>query len=285
MKLALWQTPGIAGDVAANLEALGRIAQRARAAGAALLLCPECWLGGYNIGEAVAKVAEPHDGAAAQRIAAIAQAHDLAIAYGYAERAGQGRIFNSVQVIGPAGLPLAHYRKTHLFGAQERASYQPGPGFVTPFQFAGLRIGLLICYDVEYPESVRSLALLGADLILVPTALTDEYARVPDVIIPARSLENQVFVAYCNRAGVENGMPFLGRSCITGPDGYPLATVENGEALFYADIDPALRSTSAAQYPYQTDRRPELYGLINQSRAESIDLSQGVAPMSRTIAT
>jgi predicted amidohydrolase len=285
MKLALWQSLGIAGDVAANLEALGRIAQRAHAAGAALLLCPECWLGGYNIGETVAQVAEPADGAAARQIAAIARAHDLAIAYGYAERASEGRIFNSVQVIGPTGLPLAHYRKSHLFGAQERASYQPGPGFVTPFQFAGLRIGLLICYDVEYPESVRTLTLMGADLVLVPTALTDEYARVPDVIIPARSLENQIFVAYCNRAGVENGMPFLGRSCVTGPDGHPLAMVENGEALFYADIDPALRSASAVQYPYQTDRRPELYGLVSQPRARSIDRSQGVTAKSRTITT
>jgi 5-aminopentanamidase len=65
MKLALWQSIGIAVDVAANLEALSRIAQQAHAAGAALLLCPECWLGGYNIGETVAQVAEPPDGAAA----------------------------------------------------------------------------------------------------------------------------------------------------------------------------------------------------------------------------
>jgi predicted amidohydrolase len=283
MKLALWQTLGISVNVAANLEALERVAQRAHAAGAALLLCPECWLGGYNIGEAVAQVAEPPDGAAARRIAAIARAHDLAIAYGYAELAGDGRIFNSVQVIGPTGMPLAHYRKTHLFGAQERTSYRQGPGFVTPFQFAGLRIGLLICYDVEYPESVRALTLMGADLVLVPTALTAEYARVPDVIIPARSLENQIFVAYCNRAGVENGMPFLGRSCVTGPDGHPLATAENAETLLYADIDPALRSASAVQYPYQTDRRPELYGLVSQPRASSIDHSQAVTAASRTI--
>jgi predicted amidohydrolase len=273
MKLALWQSHGIAGDVAANLEALERITQQAHAAGAGLLLCPECWLGGYNIGERVAQVAEPADGAAALRIAAIARGHDLAIAYGYAERADEGRIFNSVQVIGPAGLPLAHYRKTHLFGAQERASYHPGTGFAAPFEFAGLRIGLLICYDVEYPESVRTLALMGADLVLVPTALTEEYARVPDVIIPTRSLENQIFVAYCNRAGLENGMPFLGRSCVTGPDGHFLAAVGNGEALLYADIDPALRSASAVQYPYQSDRRPELYGLLSRPRAPSMDRS------------
>jgi predicted amidohydrolase len=238
-----------------------------RAAGAQLLLCPECWLGGYNIGEEVSRVAEPADGPSARRIADIARAHGLAIAYGYAERAGGAEIFNSVQVMDPTGRPLAHYRKTHLFGPQERASYVPGTGFAVPFDFAGLRIGLLICYDVEYPESVRTLTLMGAELVLVPTALTDEYGRVPEVIIPARSLENQIFVAYCNRAGVENGMPFLGQSCITGPDGHHLAMVRNGEALLFADIEPALRTASERVYPYRTDRRPELYGLVSQQRS------------------
>jgi 5-aminopentanamidase len=269
MKLALWQTRGIAADVAANLETLEETARQVSAAGAALLLCPECWLGGYNIGEEVRRIAEPADGPAARQIADIARRHGLAIAYGYAERAAGNEIFNSVQVIDPMGRPLAHYRKTHLFGPQERASYIPGSGFAAPFDFAGLRIGLLICYDVEYPESVRTLTLMGAELVLVPTALTDEYGRVPEVIIPARSLENQVFVAYCNRAGVENGMPFLGQSCIAGPDGHHLATVRNGEAVLFADIEPALRSASEQVYPYRTDRRPELYGLVSQHRGAS----------------
>jgi len=264
MKLALWQTHGVAGDVAANLAALEPIAQQARAAGAALLLCPECWLGGYNITD-VARIAEAADGPAAVRVAAIARSCELAIAYGYAERDATGAIFNSAQVIGPDGRTLAHYRKNHLFGPQERASYRPGSGFVAPFRFAGLKIGLLICYDVEYPESVRTLALMGADLVLVPTALTDEYGRIPDVIIPARSLENQLFVAYCNRAGIENGMPFLGRSCITGPDGHTLASSGNDEALLCVDIDVAARVASAVQYPYESDRRPELYGLVSQA--------------------
>jgi 5-aminopentanamidase len=270
MKLALWQTRGHALDIAANLEALESTAKRSREAGAALLLCPECWLGGYNIGAQVTRVAEAATGPAAARIAGIARAQQLAIAYGYAERDAGGGIFNSVQVIGPEGLPLAHYRKTHLFGPHERASYQPGGAFAAPFEFAGLRIGLLICYDVEYPESVRTLALLGADLVLVPTALTEEYARVPDIIVPARSLENQIFVAYCNRAGIENGMSFLGRSCITGPNGQNLASCANGEALLFAAIEPAVRCASAVQYPYQTDRRPELYGLVSDSGAASI---------------
>jgi predicted amidohydrolase len=124
---------------------------------------------------------------------------------------------------------------------------------------------LLICYDVEYPEAVRSVALLGADVILVPTALTEEYASVPDFLVPARAVENQVFVAYCNHAGVENGMRFLGGSRLTDVDGKPLAAAGAGEALIIGEISQRRRLDAAKLYPYRTDRRPELYGLLTSN--------------------
>jgi nitrilase len=264
MKLALWQTVGFPADVAANLAALERTAQSAAAAGAALLLCPECWLCGYNIGDAVGTLAESSDGASAQRIAAIARQHGIAIAYGYAERdPGSRHIYNAVQVIGADGAVLSHYRKTHLFGRDERAAYRPGSNFEAPFDFGGFKIGLLICYDVEFPECVRSLALLGADALLVPTALTDEYAAVPNFIVPARSVENQIYVAYCNHAGVENGMRFLGGSCLTGTDGKALVAAGAEDALIIGEISRRAQGAAAQTYPYRSDRRPELYGLLN----------------------
>jgi nitrilase len=263
MKLALWQTTGFPADVAANLAALQSTARAAATAGAALLLCPECWLCGYNIGDRAAALAESADGASAQCIAGIARQYGIAIAYGYAERdASSGHLYNAVQVIGVDGAVLSHYRKTHLFGPDERAAYRPGDRFAPPFDFAGFRIGLLICYDVEYPEAVRSVALMGADVVLIPTALTDEYAAVPDFIVPARSIENQLYLAYCNHAGVENGMRFLGRSCLTGLDGKALAAAGSGEALIIGEISKRAQGDAARIYPYRSDRRPELYGLL-----------------------
>jgi predicted amidohydrolase len=268
MKIALWQTAGFPADVAANLAALQSSAQASAAAGATLLVCPECWLCGYNIGDAVTGLAETFDGASAQHIAGIARRNAIAIAYGYAERdLGSGHIYNAVQVIGADGAALSHYRKTHLFGPCERAAYRPGIQFEPPFSLGGFKIGLLICYDVEYPEAVRSLALMGADVILIPTALTDEYAAVPDFIVPARSIENQVYIAYCNHAGVENGMRFLGGSCLTGMDGKALAAAGTGEALIIGDISKLEQDAAAKIYPYHSDRRPELYGLlVSESR-------------------
>jgi len=183
--------------------------------------------------------------------------------YGYAERdASSGQIYNAVQVIAPDGAGLSHYRKTHLWGPDERAAYHPGSRFEPPFDFGGFKFGLLICYDVEYPEAVRSLALMGADVVLVPTALSNEYAGIPNFVIPARSIENQVFVAYCNHAGVENGMRFLGGSCLTGVDGRALAAAGPGEALIVGEIDRRAREAAAKACPYHADRRPELYGLL-----------------------
>jgi predicted amidohydrolase len=266
MKLALWQTTGYPGQPAANLLALESTARAAAAAGAALMLCPECWLCGYNIGAQVATLAESRTGHSAQVIADIARRNRLAIAYGYAERDPvDGIVYNAVQVIGPDGVSLAHYRKTHLFGPDERAAYRAGGCFEAPFDLGGFRIGLLICYDVEYPEAVRSVALLGAEVVLVPTALTEEYTAVPELLVPARAIESQVFIAYCNHAGVENGMRFLGGSRLSDIDGRPIVAAGTGEALLIGEINQEKRRATAALYPYRVDRRPELYGLLTSN--------------------
>lgn len=266
MKLALWQTAGFSMDVAANLRALELTAQAAASFGAALVLCPECWLCGYNIGPAVGDLAEPRDGHSAECIAALAHRHRIAIAYGYAERdVGSGHVYNAVQVFDPQGRRLAHYRKTHLFGPGERASFTAGDCFEPPFELEGIRFGLLVCYDVEYPEAVRVLTLLGVDAVLVPTALTDEAAGVPELIVPARAAENQIFVAYCNHAGVENGMRFLGGSRLVGVDGQTIAAAGAGEALLIGEIIREGRSAAMGHHCYRTDRRPELYALLTSN--------------------
>ncbi len=263
MKIALWQTVGKPGEKAANLAALAQRARAASAAGARLLLCPECFLGGYNVAPQITALAEPADGPSARRIAEIARQAGLAIVYGYAEYDPKsGDIFNAVQAIGPDGAVLGHYRKTHLFGAFEQNIYKPGSAFAAPFMFDGWSIGLLICYDVEFPEAVRSVALSGAELVLIPTALTEEYTTVPEFIVPARAVENQIYVAYCNHVGDENGMRFLGYSRLAGPDGKIDRVVGEGDVLLIAEVSHAALQANAATYPYRRDRRAELYKAV-----------------------
>ncbi|MBV2354529.1 carbon-nitrogen hydrolase family protein [Streptomyces sp. J2-1] len=259
MRTALFQSSGRPGSIAENLRVLDRAAGRAAESGAALLAAPEMFLTGYAIGDDVARLAEPADGDSADAVAEIAHRHGLAVAYGYPERA-DGTVYNSAQLISADGTRLAGYRKTHLFGDFERAHFTPGADLVVQAELNGVTVGLMICYDVEFPETVRAHALAGTDLLVVPTAVMHPYQFVPESLVPVRAWENQLYVAYVNRVGAEGEFEFTGLSVLAGPDGTARARAGRGEELLTADLDPALLAASRAANPYLTDRRPGLYG-------------------------
>ncbi|MFZ3571781.1 carbon-nitrogen hydrolase family protein [Streptomyces sp. BH097] len=262
MRTALLQSSGHPGSTAANLKVLDAAAGRAAAVGAGILVTSEMFLTGYAIGDDVARLAEPADGDAADAVAEIAHRHGLAVAYGYPERAGDpdGMVFNSVQLISAEGARLANYRKTHLFGCFEREQFTPGEQPVVQAEVNGLRVGLMICYDVEFPENVRAHALAGTDLLLVPTAQMHPFQFVAESVVPVRAFENQLYVAYVNRVGAEGEFEFVGLSTLAGPDGVARARAGRGEELVFADADPDFLAASRAANPYLSDRRPALYG-------------------------
>lgn len=261
MRTALLQSSGLPGSVAGNLEVLDRAAERAAAAGAGLLVTPEMFLTGYAIGDGIGRLAEPADGASADAVAGIAARHGLAVAYGYPERAGD-TVYNSVQLVSADGERPANYRKTHLFGCFERDHFTPGDRQVVQAELGGLTVGLLICYDVEFPENVRAHALAGTDLLLVPTAQMHPFQFVAEAMIPVRAFENQMYAAYVNRTGPEGDFEFVGMSVLAGPDGVARARAGHGEELLLADADPALLAASRKANPYLADRRPGLYGSL-----------------------
>ena len=269
MRIACFQGPEAADTVQGNLTLLAKTAQRARSAGADLLITPELFLTGYAIGAAeVARLAEPQGGAALATVAAIAKATGIAIILGYPERA-DAAIFNAAIAFDATGQQIGHYRKTHLFGSLDRAQFSPGQTPSTLFELNGYRIGLLICYDVEFPENVRHLALLGADLVIVPTALMQPYDVIAKTIVPARACENQIFAAYVNRCGIEASFDYCGLSCVVGPDGQDLARAGRGQSLILADIDLAALHRSREHNTYLQDRRPEQYlGLTEQKASQ-----------------
>lgn len=262
VKIAIGQCcPGTA-DPGGNLTRLDDFAGRAAAAGADILICPEMMLTGYRIGaERVRALAEAADGPSAQRIAELAVAHGIAIVYGYPERVGD-TLFNSAQLIDSTGTSRLNYRKVHLFGAAEQAVFTPGTVLSSVVEIDAWRIGLLICYDVEFPEAVRMLALAKADLVLVPTALMQPYANLPDVLLPARAYENQVYLAYANFCGAEGDLDYCGTSLIAGPDGAKLARAEAEEALISAELSAERLAASRRINTYLADRRPALYAAL-----------------------
>ncbi len=258
MKIALYQGPGRINDPAAGFALMARKAAEAAAMGADILVMPEMYLSGYNIGpENALRYAFGQDGLAPAR--EIAAAHRIALVFGYPERLSE-QVANSAVLIGPAGDILLNYRKSHLFGALDRAMFKALGSEFPVVSLGGWNIGLLICYDIEFPEPARLLALGGADIILVPTAQMVPYTQVARLVIPARAYENQVYLAYANHSGRDDGLDYIGLSSICGPDGAVLAAAGAGEEMLYATAEkPHHRAVRLAD-PLLADRRPELYG-------------------------
>lgn len=235
MKLALYQGPPPQGDVEAAFARLERLLAASAAAGARMLVAPELFLPGYNQPDLHGLLAQPLDSEWTARLARMTAAAGCGLTLGWAERDGAA-VYNAASAFGPDGARLAHYRKIQLFGPMEAASFTPGPVEYTTFDFEGLRIGLLICYDIEFPVHAARLARAGAALVLVPTANPAGYAHVSDVLVPARASESRLTIAYANYTGAERGLSFGGGSVIVGPDARPLATAGAAEALLVVDL-------------------------------------------------
>lgn len=259
IRVAAWQCRPLPLDVAGNLARLERTAERAAAQGAGLLVVPELFTTGYAVGAAaVAELAEPYDGPSAREVARIATAHGLAIAWGFAERDGEA-VYNAAALVDADGSRLAHHRKAHLWGEVDRAQFSPAGR--PPESFAlradGTRAGLLICYDVEFPEATRRLALQDARLFVVPTANPVGCEVVQDVLLRARAAENGCALVYANYSGADEALTYNGTSMVVGPDGAVLAVAgTDEEALLVADVP---LDGHPAGSDYLRDRAAELY--------------------------
>jgi predicted amidohydrolase len=251
------QHGGTLGDPAANLAVLDAAAETARAAGADLLVTPEMFLTGYNVGAGLPGLVDDDTVAT---LAAIARRHHIAIVAGGPERLEEGGIANAAFFVDADGELLACYRKTHLFGDLDRAMFVAGDTLLAPVEYRGVRISIMICYDVEFPETVRAAALAGADVIIVPTAQMEPFAAIANRLIPVRAWESQVYIAYVNRCGSENGLRYVGLSSIVAPSGEVLdARGSEDSGLVIATIDPDVVRQSRLKNPYLADRRPTLY--------------------------
>ncbi|WP_429820364.1 carbon-nitrogen hydrolase family protein [Ensifer sp. B1-9] len=254
MKLAALQMQSAPGDVAANLDRIARAAAEAATQGATLLLTPELGITGYGAGDALATVAEAPDGAIVARLKAISSETGIALIAGFAERDG-GDVYNSAVYVDGDAAPVV-YRKSHLYGDYERSIFKAPAPETRLFLHRGVTCGMLICYDVEFPENVRRLALAGAEAVLVPTALPAGWSGsfIAEHMIQTRAFENQVFVAYINHHGSDPLFSFAGLSRIAAPDGQLLAKADAGhETLLIVDIDPQAYAISRLENTYLGD--------------------------------
>lgn len=255
-RVAAWQCRPGPLDVTGNLRRLDAACAAAAARGARVLVTPEMFTSGYAIGRAaVTRLAQDAGGPAEAEVARMAAAHGLAVAYGHPERAPGGGAYNAATMIGPDGSVLGRHRKVHLYGDVDRAQFTPGPARPAAFGFAGTRAGMLICYDVEFPEPVRCLAVGGARMVLVPTANMAGCEQVQEILVRARACENNCCVVYANYCGSDDVFDYNGLSTICGPRGEVIAQAGGqDEELLVADLPGESAGT------YLADRRADLYG-------------------------
>jgi predicted amidohydrolase len=255
----------VAGDTKANLSRIAARSAEAAERGAQLILFPECATTGYFVADRIASLAEPVPGPSTERLAQLARSTGVHLVVGMIEQA-EGRYYDDAILFMPDGMHHV-YRKTHLFGP-ERAIFTPGDRAIVVETALG-RLGLSICYDLMFPEFIRSLVLGGAQIILNATDwITDAWQSsmgwrgdTVSSLVRIRALENGVHVAMADRAGIEAGWRSLGSSTVAAPTGRVLATLGPDEGIATATID--LASVDFARWSelatYVQDRRPELY--------------------------
>jgi predicted amidohydrolase len=282
VRIAVCQLDLSVGAVDANRAAARAAIERAAREGARLVVLPELTPSGYVFsGAAQARsLAEPVGGQSASEWIELARRHDLVIVGGFCELDDAGDVRNSSMLVDSGGV-RAVYRKAHLWG-DERDYFVRGSGAPPVVDTAAGRIGLLVCYDCEFPEWVRLPALAGADILAISANWPAEAAAGPDgaegpadpagpagerdhlvVNVQAAAYVNGIFATVADRCGTERGVRWVGGSVIVGPDGYPLAgpVLANRPTVLTADCDVRLArdKTVGPRNDIHADRRTDLY--------------------------
>lgn len=256
LRLALMQAAPATRSLLDVVQELDTEMHRASVQGVDLLVTPELYLSGYGSSDAVRTTAQSESSPVLAEIAQLCAKHSIGLVLGYPEQV-EDKLFNSAVVYDRAGRQIHNYRKVALPNDFERDCFASGTG-PEVFVFQGFRCSVVICYDVEFPELPRRAACLGAELLLVPTALRKEWRIVSDSVVPTRAYENGIYLAYCDYARPHESSKFSGTSTICAPNGTKLTSENPAPGLRVASIE----TGPAAKHGKDFDL---LYGLKNSN--------------------
>ena len=246
------------GDTQANTRRGCEIISQAADMGADIVCLPELFNTGYELtARQLISLAQPSDGPHVQTLCALARERGVYIISGYAESCHiPSRVYNSAAFISDKGEVIGNMRKVYLWG-KEKQKFRAGgrfPVYDTPIG----KIGILVCYDCEFPEPARILALKGAELVFVPALWSKAGARRWDLDLAGNALFNQMFMAGANPVG-EN---LCGTSQVYGPDGELVAAAsKTEEELLLCDIDLDQIPEARAKIPYFNDFREDTFSM------------------------
>jgi predicted amidohydrolase len=253
VEVVVLQMSAPAGDLAANLDRFVELV-RAQANGADLVVAPELVTSGYDLDVLARRgreLAEPLDGPTAARVAELAKQVDATLVLGMLEQDGD-LLYDTAVAVSPDGQVLP-YRKSHLHPT-ELELFAAGTELVVAATPAG-QLGMMICFEHAFPEMATTLALRGAEILVIPSAVPVGYEHLLALRTRARAQDNQVFAVGCNLTG--DG--FCGRSLVADPRGEVIAEAGMEETVFRVALDLAAIDREREREPALRFRRPDLY--------------------------
>ncbi len=268
VNVALAQISCKVGDKNYNLRKIKRYIKQAKKKHAELIVFPELALTGYTCRDLVYELAEPIPGPSVHQLEAIAKKENMHIVLGMLEKSGKAQavLYNTAVLISPEGF-IGRYQKMHLptHSVFEEKRYFRG-GYQTPvFDTSIGKLGLIICYDVFFPEITRLLRLKGAQLVICISASPSVRRGFFEVLTTARALENTMFLAYVNLVGIEDGLQFWGGSRMIAPSGKIIAQAKyDEEDMIVMEIDYSDMARVGVFVPMLRDLRPELFDSLRQ---------------------
>ncbi|MDF2683687.1 MAG: amidohydrolase [Brevibacillus sp.] len=258
---------GSTDDKQVNLQKAEKALQDATEVyGADLVVFPEAYMSYFIVGtprEVKLNDAEAIDGPFVSGMCELASKYGVWIIFGMRERtedAQDDRVYNSVILADSSGQVVSSYRKTHLydaFGAKESLAIKPGDSLFEPVDTPFGKIGLLVCYELRFPEISRYQALHGADILVVPSGWVKGPVKERhwESLVTVRALENTAYVVACNQVNDH----YIGQSLVVDPMGVVLARGAETEALIPCRVDLARVQEVREKLPSHLHRQPELY--------------------------
>jgi predicted amidohydrolase len=269
IKLALAQISCKQGDKSENLKKIEKTINKAKNQAADLVIFPELALTGYVIRDQIYELAETIPGPSTAILEKAAKKAGMYIVFGMPELSEKthATICNSAVLVGPEGF-IGKYRKMYLpthSVFEEKRYFRPGYQAAV-FDTELGKIGLIICYDIFFPEVTRLARLEGAQLIICISASPAIRRMYFETLTIARAIENTAFLAYVNLVGIEDGLQFWGGSRLIGPQGKILAKAKyDEEDLVMSEVDYTDIKPIEAFVPTLKDLRPELFDKLKES--------------------
>ncbi|OXM86242.1 carbon-nitrogen family hydrolase [Paenibacillus rigui] len=223
-----------------------------------VIVIPEMWNTGYALDQ-IHELADRNGERTQALLSAFSVKHGVNIIGGSIAEKKSEDILNTIYAFDREGKVVADYSKIHLFRLMDEEKYLKEGSRVGQFELDGVSAGMMICYDIRFPELARKLALGGAQLLFVPAEWPNPRLHHWRTLLMARAIENQMFVISCNRVGISGTTEFFGHSMVIDPWGEVLAEGDGTEQIIRAEIDLGLVAEVRSRIPIFEDRRPTLY--------------------------